>query len=72
MLEQLNEYHPTLKWEANYKEHYYEYYNGFEKHVVFYPSMRFLSERIKLANELGCGLGIWEIGQGLNFFYDLL
>lgn len=82
MLEQLFEYKPEIKWESTYKEHYYEYnyiyyiikyryVNGKDKHLVYYPTLKMLYDRLELANTLGCGIGIWEIGQGLDYFYDI-
>lgn len=69
----LERHRPALRWEENSAEHFFVYSdNQNVKHVVFYPSLKSISMRLEEAVSWGAGIAIWEIGQGLDYFFDIL
>jgi len=60
---------PELTYDATSVEHSFTLSNGIQ---IQYPTLYSVSRRLQLAEELGIGVAIWEIGQGLDYFYDLL
>ncbi|PKA64229.1 hypothetical protein AXF42_Ash009449 [Apostasia shenzhenica] len=68
----LVKHRPELRWDERSAEHYFIYTHNNAQHVVFYPSLKSISMRLDEARAWGVGLSIWEIGQGLDYFFDLL
>lgn len=71
-VELLERHRPAIRWDEIAQEHVFEYRSGDVRHSVYYPSLLSLSVRLKYLAKAGVGLSIWEIGQGLDYFYDLL
>ncbi|KAF1001476.1 uncharacterized protein LOC141705109 isoform X2 [Apium graveolens] len=69
----MERYRPSLQWEINSAEHYFVYTGDQnDQHVVFYPSLLSIAKRLEEAQSWGAGISIWEIGQGLDYFFDVL
>ncbi|KAH7651585.1 Glycoside hydrolase protein [Dioscorea alata] len=68
----LEKHKPSITWEEKSEEHYFIYTSNNQKHAVFYPSLMSISTRLNEARKWGAALSIWEIGQGLDYFFDLL
>uniref|UniRef100_A0A453F2L8 Chitinase domain-containing protein 1 n=1 Tax=Aegilops tauschii subsp. strangulata TaxID=200361 RepID=A0A453F2L8_AEGTS len=68
----LEKYKPSLQWDDKSSEHFFIYSDKGVRHAVFYPTLLSLSVRLDEAQDWGAGLSIWEIGQGLDYFFDVL
>jgi chitinase domain-containing protein 1 len=57
-----------ILWDVHSKEHRLVDSGG----SLWYPSLLSLLYRLQLAEEMGVGIAIWELGQGLDQFIDVL
>ncbi|PXF42839.1 Chitinase domain-containing protein 1 [Gracilariopsis chorda] len=69
-LKLLEEHEPDMLWWDEFGEHGFAYQKKGE-HVVFYPTRESIRLRTELADEIGCGgVAIWDLGQGLEHFFE--
>ncbi|RHZ72251.1 hypothetical protein Glove_243g47 [Diversispora epigaea] len=71
-IDKLRYYKPKIEWNYNAGEHRLQYKENGVLHEVWFPSLKSIKTRIDMAEDYGTGLSLWEIGQGLDYFYDLL
>ncbi|KAK2943963.1 putative Glycoside hydrolase [Blattamonas nauphoetae] len=80
VLKILSVYKTKIDWESNSEEHRFtwreeeksELSNSFADHTMYYPTIHSITKRKEKAESIGCGLAIWELGQGLPYFMDVL
>ena len=58
----------NFEWESNAAEHILELPGS---HIIFYPTLHSIKLRLQLAERLNVGVGIWDLGQGLEYFFNL-
>ena len=70
-LKLLDDHRPKLHWDPRAAEHYFDW-QGTKSHKVFFPTLLSLAMRLGEAEAWDIGISIWELGQGLDYWYDLL
>uniref|UniRef100_H2YBB1 Chitinase domain-containing protein 1 n=1 Tax=Ciona savignyi TaxID=51511 RepID=H2YBB1_CIOSA len=72
-LKLIQDFPSKVIWENDSQEHFImqELPDKMQSFLAF-PTLKSISVRIELAKKLGTGISIWELGQGLDYFYDLL
>ncbi|GAM25571.1 hypothetical protein SAMD00019534_087460 [Acytostelium subglobosum LB1] len=69
----LQTYRPKMQWVSAHQQHTFNYVDEQDhQRWVSYPTLLFIDKRLALAKHYGCSISIWEIGQGLPYFYDML
>ncbi|KAF5302598.1 hypothetical protein FQA39_LY10216 [Lamprigera yunnana] len=71
-LDLLKNFKGQIPYDSDSAENYFEVKTTQGRHMVFYPTLYSIYKRIELIKELGTGVSVWELGQGLDYFYDLL
>ncbi|VDL18845.1 unnamed protein product [Hymenolepis diminuta] len=62
---------PEFKWHTESSEHSMEYTDEKgNQHSLYFPTIYSIAKRVSMAEDLGTGLSIWEIGQGFKSFYE--
>lgn len=58
-------------WNEDEKEHEFHYKSGGKDCIVYYPTLDMIQQRLNFAKKRGYGVGIWELGQGLEYFFTI-
>ena len=70
-LDRLRTLKPAIEWNEPSGEHIIQIDSQTEPRLIVYPTLNSLQLRLSLAERMSVGVGLWEIGQGLDYFYDL-
>lgn len=72
VLKILKQYNPRIEWQQDSHEHFFQYFTESGVHrAVFYPTRTTIAIRLRVARDMGCGgVAIWDLGQGLDHFFE--
>lgn len=59
------------KYRVSWNKHAMEHKFSCKGEEIYFPSLYSINKRLEMLKELRTGVSIWEIGQGLTYFYDL-
>ena len=59
------------KWDQDIMEHYLVNQND-DSIKIYYPTLQSIATRLELLSMYDFGATIWELGQGMEYFTDLL
>lgn len=72
-VDMMNRSHIISEWDVIDMEHKAKFTDARGHHIVCYPTLKFLYERYeKIVSDGFGGFGLWELAQGLPYFFDLL
>ncbi|EIE76212.1 hypothetical protein RO3G_00916 [Rhizopus delemar RA 99-880] len=59
-----------LNWDKENQEAWFVDYDedGVRQGVIWLPTLRSIRNRLRLAEDYGVGVALWEVGQGLDYF----
>ena len=76
LVEILDTSKPSVIWDPHPAEHYFEHQHlpqlSSHSQRLYFPTIEFLKLRLILAESYNVGVSIWEIGQGLESFLNIL
>ncbi|CAO3643223.1 unnamed protein product [Cunninghamella blakesleeana] len=62
----------TIYWDKENEEHWFHEIDedGINVGTIWMPTIKSIQKRIHIAEDYQTGISLWELGQGLNYFYN--
>ena len=74
-VELLEKHKPDIRWDPKAREHvavFKDSDDGAGLDILNYPSLASIADRVGVAETMGVALAVWDVGQGLHYFFDLI
>ncbi|KAA6402725.1 MAG: hypothetical protein EZS28_001748 [Streblomastix strix] len=68
----LSHFKTETGWDSIDREQWFMYKQNGIDYKVYFPSIKGLKQRIDMAFQFGCGVAVFNLGDGLDYFMDLL